>query len=117
MFERRLGRLIAICTLLWLAQPGEAAQAQHVPLQIALFKTTSTASELTPLAAALDPMLEAELGRAPEVIVAAVPPLDLPSLQLALDCVGETPACLAVAAERSKVTGVLSPTLTRAGAA
>lgn len=117
MLERRMGRYIAICSALWLVQLGGLARAEQVPLQIALFKTTSTAADLSPLGAALDPVLQAELGHTPEVTVAAVPPLDLPSLQLALDCVGETPTCLAVAAERSKVTGLLSPTLARAGAA
>lgn len=117
MVERRMGRFLAICVALWLVQLGGAARAEQVPLQIALFKTTSAAAELSPLAAALDPVLRAEVGSAPEVNVAAVPPLDLPSLQLALDCVGDTPTCFAVAAERTKVTGLLSPTLARAGAA
>ena len=117
MFERSMGRYTAICVVLWLVQPGGAARAQQTPLRIGLFKTTSTAAELASLAEALDPVLQAEVARAPEVNVAALPPLDLPSLQLALDCVGETPTCLAVAAERTKVSGLLSPTLARAGAA
>lgn len=115
MNERLIGRLIATCVVLWLVQLSAAAQAQT--LRIALFKSTSSSSELTPLAAALDPVLQAEVGRVQEVSIAALPPLDLPSLQLALDCVGETPSCLSVASERSKVEGLLSPSLARSGGA
>ena len=112
MIERRHGRFIAACTVLWLVQLSAAVQAQA--LRIALFKTNSS-SELTPLTAALDPAVQAEVGKVPTVTVGAVPPLDLPSLQLALDCVGETPDCLSVAAERSKVDGLVSPSLARTG--
>lgn len=112
MFERWHGRLITVCMVLWLVQLSAAAQAQS--LQIALFKTASS-PELAPLTAALDPALQAEVGKLDQVSVGAVPPLDLPSLQLALDCVGETPSCLSVATERSKVDGLLSPRLARTG--
>ena len=100
--------------VLWLMQLCAAAQAQT--LRLALFKTASSASEEAPLAAALDPVLQAEVGRATQLNIAALPPLDLPSLQLALDCVGETASCLAVATERSKVDALLAPSLTRSGA-
>lgn len=113
MIERLTARIVAICTLLWVVQLSAATQAQS--LRIALFKSATSSSELTPLAAALDPVLQAEVGRMQQVSVAALPPLDLPSLQLALDCVGETPSCLAVATERSKVEGLLSPSLARSG--
>jgi hypothetical protein len=112
MIERRTGRFIAACVVLWIVQLSAAAQAQT--LRIALFKTASS-PELSPLTAALDPALQAEVGKVPKVSVAAVPPLDLPSLQLALDCVGETPDCLSVATERSKVEGLVSPSLARTG--
>jgi hypothetical protein len=113
MIKRGIGRFVAACVLLWLVQLSAAAQAQS--LRIALFKTASSSSELTPLTAGLDPVLQAEVGRVPSVSVAAVPPLDLPSLQLALDCVGETMSCLSVAADLSKVEGLLSPSLARTG--
>jgi hypothetical protein len=112
MIERRNGRFIAACVVLWIVQLSAAAQAQT--LRIALFKTASS-PELAPLTAALDPTIQAEVGKVPKVSVAAVPPLDLPSLQLALDCVGETAECLSVATERSKVEGLLSPSLVRTG--
>ncbi|HET8935705.1 MAG TPA: hypothetical protein VFN67_19795 [Polyangiales bacterium] len=108
-----MGRFIAVSMVLWVLQLCAAAQAQT--LRIALFKTASSASEEAPLAAALDPMLQAEVGRAPQLNIAALPPLDLPSLQLALDCVGETASCLAVATERSKVDALLAPSLIRSG--
>lgn len=108
-----MGRFIAVSMVLWVMQLSAAAHAQT--LRLALFKTASGTSEHAPLAAALDPVLEAEVGRIPQVSIAALPPLDLASLQLALDCVGETPSCLAVAAERSKVEALLAPSLTRSG--
>jgi hypothetical protein len=114
-FERRMGRFIAVSMVLWVMQLSTAAHAQS--LRLALFKTASSSSELSPLAAALDPVLQAEIGRMPQLSIAALPPLDLASLQLALDCVGETASCLAVAAERSKVDGLVSPSLARSGAA
>jgi hypothetical protein len=113
-FKRRMGRFIAVSIVLWVMQLCAAAQAQT--LRLALFKTASSASEEAPLAAALDPVLQAEVGRATQINIAALPPLDLSSLQLALDCVGETASCLAVATERSKVDALLAPSLTRSGA-
>jgi hypothetical protein len=112
MIERWNGRFIAACMVLWLVQLSATASAQS--LRVALFKTASS-PELAPLTAALDPELQAEVGKVQKVTVGAVPPLDLPSLQLALDCVGETPSCLSVATERSKVDGLLSPSLARTG--
>jgi hypothetical protein len=112
MIERWNGRVIAACIVLWSMQLSAAASAQS--LRIALFKTASS-PELAPLTAALDPELQAEVGKLQKVSVGAVPPLDLPSLQLALDCVGETPDCLSVATERSKVDGLVSPSLARTG--
>ncbi|HTU59142.1 MAG TPA: hypothetical protein VMF89_11925 [Polyangiales bacterium] len=112
MIERWNVRFIAACMMLSLVQLSAAASAQS--LRIALFKTASS-PELAPLTAALDPELQAEVGKVQRVSVGAVPPLDLPSLQLALDCVGETPDCLSVATERSKVDGLLSPSLARTG--
>lgn len=107
-----IGRLVAAIVGLWLLQLGTGAHAQ--PLRVALFKTASSA-ELSPLTAALDPALQAEVGKIDTITVGAVPPLDLPSMQLALDCVGETPECLSVATERSKVDALLSPSLARTG--
>jgi hypothetical protein len=109
-----MGRFIAVSMVLWSMQLCAAAHAQT--LRLALFKTSSSASEEAPLAAALDPVLQAEVARATQLTIAALPPLDLPSLQLALDCVGETASCLAVATERSKVDALLAPSLNRSGA-
>jgi hypothetical protein len=115
MLERWMGRYLAICLSFWLSQLSAAARADDDSLRVALFKTSSKVSELTPLAAALDPVLQAEVERLTVVSVGTVPPLDLPSLQLALDCVGETPTCLHVVVERMRVAGVLSPSLARSG--
>lgn len=114
--NRSMVRLAASCAALWLLHLTAAARAQAgdpAPVRVALFKTANTLSELSQLASALDPVLQTEIGRVSAVSIAAVPPLDLPSLQLALDCVGETQSCLDAALRRSKVDALLSPALAR----
>ena len=73
----------------WLLQCAPIAQAQ-APLRAAVFKTAVEQSALTQLAAALDPLLAEQLGKAKQLSIVATPALDLPGLQLAVDCVGET---------------------------
>lgn len=111
-FQNFIERAFASCVLfgLWLMSTLAVAQT---PSELALFKTSSTSTALSRLATALDPILQAELGKTNAVNVASVPPLDLPSLQLALDCVGETPECLAGALQRSNTDVLLSPGLAR----
>jgi hypothetical protein len=100
------------CIAVWVVQSATRAAAQ-APLRAAVFKTSVEQNALTPLAAALDPVLAEQLGKATQLTIVATPALDLPSLQLAVDCVGETPSCLALAAERSQADGVISPSLSR----
>ena len=109
-----LGGCKVACAVLWLLQYTTSAAAQ-APLQAALFKTAAEQSALSPLAAALDPVLAEQLGKAPQLTIVATPALDLPSLQLAVDCVGETPSCLAQAAEHAHAEAVLAPSLSRTG--
>lgn len=89
--------------------PSSSVRARPV----ALFKTATTDTQSAPLAAALDPVLQAQLAKVATVTVVSQPALDLPSMQLALDCVGETPSCLTLVAERTHVVGLLAPTVTR----
>jgi hypothetical protein len=87
------------------------------PLHLALFKTASDQPELKQLAAAVDPLLHSELGQLAGVEVVALPALDLPGLQLAVDCVGETPACLSSAATQAQAEGLVAPALTKTDSA
>src|ERR1700760_4268436 len=92
--------------------PPRVARADGA-LRVALFKTANDQPELKQAAAAGDPGLHSELGEIAGLQVAALPALDLPGLQLAMDCVGETPACLAAAATQTQVDGLVAPSLTR----
>ncbi|MET0387848.1 MAG: hypothetical protein ABW321_17885 [Polyangiales bacterium] len=105
--------MAACALLLSLASSVRAEES----LQVALFRAPSDRAEVVQLSAALDPVLHAELDKVPLVRVVAQPALDLPSLQLALDCVGETPSCLAVATERTQASGLVAPTITRTDSA
>jgi serine/threonine-protein kinase len=86
------------------------------PLRIALFKTASEDTSLQSLAAAIDPVLLSELGNVPDLQIAARPALDLPSMQLAIDCVGETADCLTQAAKQAQAEGLIAPVVRKLGA-
>jgi len=107
---------IALFTLLALETVRTAARADDDVLRIALFKTGSEDSALVSLAAAIDPVLLSELGRVPSLQIAARPALDLPSMQLAVDCVGETAECLSMAAKQAQADGLVAPLVRRIGA-
>jgi serine/threonine-protein kinase len=85
------------------------------PLRIALFKTASEDTSLQSLAAAIDPVLLSELGNVPGLQIAARPALDLPSMQLAIDCVGETADCLTQAAKQAQAEGLVAPVVRKLG--
>jgi serine/threonine-protein kinase len=85
------------------------------PLRIALFKTASEDTNLQSLAAAIDPVLLSELGNVPGLQIAARPALDLPSMQLAIDCVGETADCLTQAAKQAQAEGLVAPVVRKLG--
>ena len=110
-----VGRCLMLCVAWWWLEDASLADAQS-PLRAALFKTAVEQGAPARLARALDPVLAEQLGKLTQLTVVASPALDLPSVQLALDCVGETPSCLALAAERSGAEGVLSPSLARTDA-
>jgi hypothetical protein len=106
---------VAIATLLVFEGARAAVHAEEA-LRIALFKTASEDANLQSLAAAIDPVLLSELGSVPNLQVAARPALDLPSMQLAVDCVGETAECLARAAKEAQSEGLVAPLVRRIGA-
>lgn len=104
---------MSACAAVWVLLQGATGVRAQAPLRAALFKTAVEQSGLTQLAAAVDPVVADQLGKAPQLSIVATPALDLPGLQLAVDCVGETPSCLAIAAERSHADGVIAPSLSR----
>lgn len=83
--------------------------------RVALFKTATDDTDLSALASALDPVLSSELTGLGSVEIVARPALDLPSMQLAIDCVGESAECLRAAALEVKSDGLLAPMVRRAG--
>jgi hypothetical protein len=90
------------------------ARAQE-SFSVAVFRTAAKDSALKPLADALDPVVLGELDKIEGVRVSARPPLDLPATQLALDCIGETSACLRSVAEQAGAETLVAPSLDRAG--
>jgi hypothetical protein len=88
-------------------------RAQEQPLRVALFKTAADDSSLADFANALDPLVSSKLSEFANVTIAARPALDLPSMQLAIDCVGETPDCLNAAAKQADADSLLAPSVTR----
>jgi hypothetical protein len=103
-----------LAMLLGLGLGPRPVHAQEL-LRVALFKSASDQPELRQLAAAVDSVLHGELGEVPALEVAALPALDLPGLQLAIDCVGETPECLRSAATQAGAEGLVAPSLTKSG--
>jgi hypothetical protein len=104
---------IALTCLSFVGVPR--ARAADGPARIALFQTAAEDASLKPLAAALDPVLGAELEKTRAVQVTERPSLDLPAMQLALDCVGQTAECLRSVTDQSHVEGLLAATLHKAG--
>jgi hypothetical protein len=105
-------RTLFAASLLLVASNARADQ----PLRVALFKAASEDTSLQTLAAALDPVLLAELGNVPDLQIAARPALDLPSMQLAIDCVGETAECLSSSAKQAEADGLIAPAVRKLGA-
>src|SRR4051794_30020732 len=81
--------------------------------QLALFKTAAEDADLGELASAIDPVVLSALGEVAQVQINARPALDLPSMQLAIDCVGETADCLRAAARQAEADGLLAPSVRR----
>lgn len=97
------------------AQEAEAAQEPQEPVTLAVFPTAAQDPALRELASALDPVVLSALDALAQAKVTARPPLDLPATQLAIDCIGETSACLRTLTEQSASEALLAPSLERAG--
>jgi hypothetical protein len=102
--------LVGVVTAL-LALPALAAPLPRA----AALPATAAGPELEPLAGALDRVLRAELDQLKVVDTAGTPALALGELQLAVGCVGETPACLAAVAKQLEVEILVLTNLDRAG--
>jgi hypothetical protein len=94
---------------------AKLASAQDSLVRVALFKTAADDGSLADLAAALDPVVSSELGEVSAVQITARPALDLPSMQLAIDCVGETTGCLGASATQADADALVAPSLQRDG--
>jgi hypothetical protein len=92
-----------------------APPARADALRVALYRAASEDADLESLAGAIDPVLHSELGNVPDLQVTARPALDLSSMQLAIDCVGETTDCLTLAAKEAQADGLVAPQLRRIG--
>ncbi len=106
--------LILSVTLVSLLLTSRRAEASGPP-RIAVFQTSTDDPALHELASALDPMLADELGRSAAVQISERPALDLPAMQLAIDCVGETADCLRSVTDQTHVEGLIAGSLRRAG--
>lgn len=110
-------RVALLALLVAGAMTSSFVRAQEPPLRVALFKTAADDDSLADLAAALDPVVSSELSEVVSVAIASRPALDLPSMQLAIDCVGETPDCLNASAMQADAESLLAPSVTRNGTA
>lgn len=72
-----------------------------------LFNTAGPRSSIGPL----DSVIQAQLEKLNVVIVAARPGMDLPAVQLAIDCVSETPQCLRSVATQTQAQILIAPSL------
>lgn len=107
----QLSAYSAALTVLAAATP---AVNNELPLAAALGATASS-PEVEPLAGAVERVLRAELDRLNVVNTAGTPALSLAELQLAVGCVGETPACLSAIAKQLEVELLLLTRLDRSG--
>jgi hypothetical protein len=113
-----LGR-IGVSALLtwWMAAALCAPQIVHADdsPRIAVFQTARDDAALRELAQALDPVLLAALNQFPSLHVGSRPALDLPAMQLAIDCVGDSAECLHAVAKQAATEGIVAPLLRRVG--
>ncbi len=112
--------LYALALVIAAAQSARAQQATAAPaaaapeLPKAALLATQGASEGQG-DGALDSVIQAALGKLGVVDVSARPGMDLGAIQLAIDCVGATPACLRAVANQSGVQILIAPAIERTG--
>ena len=109
--------VLAALTAVLAAGFAAGAQAQDGaagtdPGRLALMPSASDSSApASELATELDPLLLAQLKAVVRVTPAARPALDLPAMQLALDCVGQTPECLRAVSAQTATDSLLAPSV------
>jgi len=83
--------------------------------RVVVFRVAPSERGLKQVASALDPLLLAEISKRSNVV--AQHALDLPSTQLALDCMAETPDCLQATMHQPGTDAeiLIAPTLERSG--
>jgi hypothetical protein len=94
------------------AQSGSASSSAELP-KAALLSTAGAAASGRD--GVLDSVVQTALEKLGVVSVTARPGMDLGAIELAIDCVGETPACLRAVASQSEVQIVIAPALQRGG--
>ena len=102
-----------LCATAARAQSQSAASVQ--PGKLALMPSASDDSAARELATALDPVVLAQLEAVVGVTAAARVALDLPAMEIALDCVGETPECLRAVVAQTNTDSLLAPSVQTAG--
>lgn len=85
-------------------------------MRFALFQPAALDAALSTLAHRLDPVLLTQVTAIGGVEVAAQPSLDLPAMQLAIDCVGEVVECMRAVTTQAEVEGLIAPVLQTSGA-
>jgi len=76
-------------------------------LNVVLFSTAGTRASIGPL----DSVIQAALEKLAVVNIASRPGMDLNAVQLAIDCVSETPQCLRAVATQTQAQVLIAPSL------
>jgi hypothetical protein len=92
---------------------GTTKAAAPLPRAALLHTTTARTGAEAERDAAVDAVVHDATDRLGVVEITARPALDLQSIQLSLDCVGETPACLLAVAKKLQVDVLIAPALQR----
>lgn len=101
---------VSLSVALALASAGAAQE----PPRTAVLQTAVGAEADAGLGAAVERVIRARVDALGVVTVAETPPLSLPDVQLAVGCVAETEACLAMVTGQLGVDALLLPTVDRA---
>jgi hypothetical protein len=105
------GCLAAFALVAGLAVPGYAQQSNAQLPSAALFATSGAKHDT----GAIDSVVHAALEKLGVVDVRAQPGMDLNAVQLAIDCVSESPQCLRAVATESGVQVLVAPELESTG--
>src|SRR5262245_22571103 len=107
--QARSGLVGAVLFVALCANSGAVARADEARPAAALFSTAGAEAE----DAGLDSVIQANLEQLGQVRVTVKPGLDLPAVQLALDCIQQTAVCLKSVAANSGVQVLIASSLER----